>query len=118
MEKQLGDLVSDFPAHPQEAASLIRRLMHDGPGRFCTAASALLRDDKEYTRGHCYVITLLSTHNLLLQLLCMPSLSLKEAIRVAQTALEFDPLVDTRLAEHLAHSSPGEVEALSEDDEK
>ena len=99
----LATLVSSFSASPVANGRRMRDLLHLNPHAFrAGTVSALHRSTDE--RGYRYLVTLLSSNDLLVPLLSDAALPLPFAITLAATAVKVDPQLHLRLIRTLVDS--------------
>ena len=79
----------------------IRELLEKKPRAFQDAVVRVLKSSSS-SRGAQFVVSLLVASDYLMPTLCDPALSLEEAISLAQSALQADPMMDVNLAKKLA----------------
>jgi hypothetical protein len=79
----------------------IRELMDGDALAFKDSAIRVLKSSSS-SRGAQFVIRLLISSNLLMQILCDAALTMEEAVSLARKALQIDPLADVNLAKNLA----------------
>jgi hypothetical protein len=98
---ELEDLIRDFDRNPPANAKRIRELLEMHRRSFYRAAIDLLRDPGD-SRGIQYLINALVTVNLFPRVLADEGLSYRQALAVARTATQVNPMVDVALARHLS----------------
>jgi hypothetical protein len=100
----LGSLVEGFDRDAPGSRSRIRELLDRDPPGFHDAIVPILKSFNS-SRGIQFVIRLLIANEALLPILCNPALNLAEAVALARTALQLDPMTDVNLAKGLADAA-------------
>ncbi len=97
----LGTLVSSFSQSPLTHGKKMRDLLALSPEAFRVATVSALHHSAD-PRGYRYLVTLLTTNDLLIPLISDTSLPLKFASELASTAVKIDPQLHFRLTRTLA----------------
>jgi hypothetical protein len=82
----------------------IRELLENDPRSFQDGIARVLRSSST-SRAVQFVVGLLVTSDSLMPTLCNPALNLEEAVSLARTALQTDPMTDVNLAKKLADAT-------------
>ena len=99
----LAALVRDFDRDVVANRKRIGEILQYQPEAFYLTTIEILKRDID-SRAAQYLVTLLVSHNLLFQALCDPALDRTRTVELARQAFRVDPMVDIRVARHLADS--------------
>jgi len=103
----LAALVRDFDRDAAASRRRISEILQYQPEAFYETTIETLKKDAD-SRAAQYLVTLLISQNLLFRALCDPALDRARASALARRALRADPMVDVKLARHLADASAAE----------
>jgi len=105
-------MVRNFDRDPVRSREILRDLILTEPRSFLEAAVGLLKNPDE-SRGAHYLVTLIVSHDLLLQALSSRAFTQGQALLLARAAMRVDSLSDVTLARQLADSASEEGSPLS-----
>jgi len=102
----LGNRVRNFEADATASRQQIRDLMDNHREHFYASSIEILKTVGD-SRGAQYLVALMVANGMLLQALCNPDLSRKQALSLGRAAQRVDPMTDVTLARILADSGFG-----------
>ncbi len=94
-------LVAEVSAGAAESQRMVEELLGSDPDLFYRGALEALRTQEE-SRGLRFLVGLLVTNDVLEPLLCEASLPVEKAAAAVRIAIQFDSMVETSLARHVA----------------